>query len=188
MPICPRKVQPPSKSKIESKISVSLIHGLKMQKDFCIYSNSPEWVVSDTNLQITNFLQVLLPAAAAEWEKNGVRPPTKLYWQSDRGSDMSNKTWLGFWQYLLDEGIFTEIIVSHMPVDHSHMDYDRLGAELLFFLFRNPGLGALSFFDLKSKLAQRYRVIDTTWDFNEWMSDCVHPLNGMKVQKTKTAL
>ena len=74
-----------------------------------------------------------------EWEGKDVDAPRTLYWQCDRGADMSNRTWLGFWEHLVKIGIFDTIVVSHMPVDHSHMDYDRLGAELVFFIYRQPG-------------------------------------------------
>lgn len=46
-----------------------------------------------------------------------------MYIQCDRGSDMSNISFIGVWAWLVSLKVWDEIIVSHLPPDHSHTDY-----------------------------------------------------------------
>jgi hypothetical protein len=83
-------------------------------------------VRSTGNLQMEIVSSVTLKMIAEEWERvstqTGVRNPLPkvLLVQSDRGGDMSNTAWIGFWAQLVGTGLFDTVVVSHLPVAHSH--------------------------------------------------------------------
>jgi hypothetical protein len=51
--------------------------------------------------------------------------PKKLFIQTDNCSkDLKNQFVLAFYWTLVDRNVFEEIVVSHMPVGHTHNDVD----------------------------------------------------------------
>jgi hypothetical protein len=69
---------------------------------------------------------------------------------------------------------FTKIILSALPVGHSHSDYDREGAALIHFTKRSPGEGSLSPADLLRKLNFMThacgRDVKDAYDFQTWLA------------------
>jgi hypothetical protein len=69
-------------------------------------------------------LQVTLKEIVDGWltcKPEGAKLPDTLYLQVDRGSDMFNKQWLAVLAWWLEEqGLFKKIVMSALPVGHSH--------------------------------------------------------------------
>jgi len=60
-----------------------------------------------------------------EWiSANDERYPKKVYWQIDGGPENSNKYILGLCDYLVASTPIEEIVLSRLPVGHTHEDID----------------------------------------------------------------
>jgi hypothetical protein len=68
--------------------------------------------------------QVTLKEIVDGWltcKPEGAKLPDTLYLQVDRGSDMFNKQWLAVLAWWLEEqGLFKKVVMSALPVGHSH--------------------------------------------------------------------
>ena len=54
----------------------------------------------------------------------GCTLPEHLHWQMDGGSENWNKCVFGFCAYLVSVGVFKTIVLSRLPVGHTHEDID----------------------------------------------------------------
>ena len=74
---------------------------------------------------------------------------------------------------------FSKVVLSALPVGHSHSDYDREGAALIHFTKREPGEGSLSPADLLRKLEAMPsacgRGVLGAYDFQEWLEEHIDP-------------
>eukprot|EP00035_Acanthoeca_spectabilis_P014343 m.273061 g.273061 ORF g.273061 m.273061 type:complete len:1146 (-) comp16114_c0_seq3:48-3485(-) len=177
---------------IENKVTMLVIHGLMGCIDFTYRIATPAWVHATANLQMTLFLMVFLDIVGLQWEKltaeSKVPPPRKLYWQCDRGSDMSCIAFIGLYAWLVLVGVYDEIIISHLPPDHSHTDYDRMGARMVFHLLRDSGVlagvGALTYAALERALKAMsnadYAYVDRSFDLTSWLREAMPDLHDTK--------
>jgi hypothetical protein len=102
---------------------------------------------------------------------------------------MFNKQWLGVLVWWLEEKkYFRKIVMSALPVGHSHDDYDRLGAAFVHFIMQDGVGGALSSADLLRKLnlmkdSVGIQVSDA-FDFKSW----IEPHVNTNLRHHRTAL
>jgi hypothetical protein len=66
-------------------VTQSLIHGMGGVDDACIRVHSAAWLPATTDLQVTIFANVLLPAALKSWKLHPGAFPETAYIQVDRG-------------------------------------------------------------------------------------------------------
>ena len=74
----------------------------------------------NSNVAIHTFLLNL-----ENWRKNNQdRYPSKIYWQIDGGPENANKYILALSEYLVSATPIEEIVLSRLPVGHTHEDID----------------------------------------------------------------
>jgi len=108
---------------LEQKILGIIDHGRKKFTQFRVFPS----VSGNTNLNIHAFLLNLedwrtemgegLPPEELPW-------PEKIYWQVDGGPENANKCILGFCEYLVAVTPIKQIVLSRLPVGHTHEDID----------------------------------------------------------------
>jgi hypothetical protein len=164
-------------SRTKQKVTMCVLHGSRGHREFCARVATPAWLEANGNLQQTIFMDVILQEIINGWKEKhpGRRLPSTLFIQTDRGSDMWNKTFFALMSWIVEEKkYFTKIVVSALPVGHSHSDYDRVGAAFIHFVKRAPGEGSLSTADLIGKLERMSnsigREVKDTYDFQEWLA------------------
>ena len=183
MPILPPRMR--SFSRVQSKITMCLIHGFEGAKDYCLRIVNPGWCAGGANLQITNWLfgpfEYLVDMICRKHKR---RLPATLHHQCDRGSDQVSMVWLYFWAWLEKLGVFTSIWVSSLQRWHSHFDADRMGATLVCCLLRVLRCGALTCRGLMESATDMpdsdMIIIDQAFDFVSFFTPVGRPLPGMK--------
>jgi hypothetical protein len=168
-------------SRVKQKVTMCVLHGSRGHSEFCARVATPAWLETNGNLQQTIFFEVTLHEIIQGWkDKHPGRPlPATLYIQTDRGSDMWNKTFFALQAWLVQEKrYFRKIVISALPVGHSHSDYDRVGAAFIHFVKRAPGQGSLSPADLLRKLDSMSksigREVKDSYDFQKWLTPHIH--------------
>jgi hypothetical protein len=149
-------------SRVKKKVTMCVLHGSRNTPEFCARVATPAWLEANGNLQQTIFFEATLHELIEGWkaQRPGTSLPATLYMQTDRGSDMWNKTFFALCSWLIEEKkYFSKIVVSALPVGHSHSDYDRVGACFIHFVKREPGSGSLSPADLLRKLERMTKSI-----------------------------
>ena len=64
--------------------------------------------------------------------------PVELYVQLDNtAKDNKNKATLGYFGYLVGSGVFKRVIVSFLPVGHTHEDIDAVFGMIMRWLHRH---------------------------------------------------
>lgn len=163
-----------------------LIHGLGGLRNFAVRVHCASWLAATTDLQVTIFLSVLLPRAFKEWAKQPGKFPETAYIQLDRGPDCSSRAMLALWVYLVQIGVFTTIIVSHLPRYHGHTDFDRLGGLMVNLVYRSMSCGVISvakFLEYCSRLGggkDEAVFLDIAIGWNAWVNHKLRDMPGMK--------
>lgn len=181
LPICPKGAAASwfKNKKVDHKVTMAVCHGSHSKDEYHYRVASPSWIVGGGNLQISLFLKCILPVLIAGFKMSFPDKflPRVLHLQVDRGSDMFNKTWLGVFATLIEtKAWFSKIVISALPVGHTHDDYDRSGAYMLRRLCKQ-GSGALSAAALLKELNDMKNSagaeLKDAWDFNSWLSECI---------------
>jgi hypothetical protein len=76
-------------------------------------------VAGNANLNVHSFLLAL-----ESWRAAKGHLPKKIYWQVDGGSENANKNVLAFCEYLVAKTPIEEIVLTRLPVGHTHEDID----------------------------------------------------------------
>jgi hypothetical protein len=164
-------------TRLDHKVTISVLHGCRGCHEYTARVCTPAWVRGGGNLQITIFFEAILKEIVDGWiaaKPAGTKLPDVLFMQVDRGSDMFNKQWLAVLSWWLEEKkYFRKIVLSALPVGHSHDDYDRLGAAFVRFIMEQDVGGALSSADLLRKLKSMKNstgmFVADAFDFKSWV-------------------
>ena len=76
-------------------------------------------VAGNANLNMHSFLLAL-----ESWRAAKGHLPKKIYWQVDGGSENANKSVLALCEYLVAKTPIEEIVLTRLPVGHTHEDID----------------------------------------------------------------
>ena len=109
--------------KLDNHCTGVIVTNGKFDGDRCVlaYLNNNQYA-QDSNKTVSILFDVLLFVK----EKLG-NLPRKLLVQSDNCSrELKNQFVLGFYWVLVEIGVFEEVVVSHMPVGHTHGDVDQI--------------------------------------------------------------
>jgi len=102
-------------AQLQQKVQGVLDHGRnKFSMYLCMHS-----CPSSTNLAIHTFYLQL-----EEWRFEKKRYPRKVYWQIDGGSENANTSILAFCEYLVSQTPVEEVVLTRLPVGHTHEDID----------------------------------------------------------------
>jgi hypothetical protein len=101
---------------LDQKIQGILDHGRKKFTMYRVFPTAP----GNSNLNMYTFLHQL-----EDWvkEKNGKYPST-VYWQVDGGPENSSKVVLAFCEWLVSVTPIEKLVLSRLPVGHTHEDID----------------------------------------------------------------
>jgi hypothetical protein len=72
-------------------------------------------VPGNANLNMHSFMLAL-----EDWRKDKGKFPKKVYWQVDGGSENANKDVLALCEYLVAKTPIEEIVLTRLPVGHTH--------------------------------------------------------------------
>ena len=100
---------------LQQKIQGVLDHGREKFNIFLAMQSCP----SGTNLAIHTFYLNL-----EEWREEKGHYPSKVYWQVDGGPENANTDVLAFCEYLVSQTPIEEVVLSRLPVGHTHEDID----------------------------------------------------------------
>ena len=106
-----------SSATLQQKLQGVLDHG---RNKFTIYLTMQS-CLSGTNLALHTFYMNL-----ENWVEEKGHYPRKVYWQVDGGPENANKETLAFCEYLVSQTPIEEIVLSRLPVGHTHEDIDAM--------------------------------------------------------------
>jgi hypothetical protein len=170
---------------LEQQLYSVLVHGSATDED---YSGGffgymvDESVIQGTNFNVECLHRTLLKLSDP---KLGLRKnwPHTLYLQLDNTSkDNKNRGTFGYFAYLVASGTFQRVIVSFLPVGHTHEDIDAAFGMIMRYLHRHRCLATMeqlmdaiwdSFFTGKTHSSWRPSAelehIKGTHDWNSWL-------------------
>jgi hypothetical protein len=140
-------------NRVDHKVTISVLHGCRGCHEYTARVCTPAWVQGGGNLQITIFFEAILKEIVDGWmatKPAGTKLPDTLFLQVDRGSDMFNRQWLAVLSWWLEEKkYFRKIVMSALPVGHSHdvrpLLYPVCVMEFLFLILLLRGTNCMGF-------------------------------------------
>jgi hypothetical protein len=125
--------------RIPCKITIVILHGHKGSPRHCLRVMSMPWVPMDSDLQNTIWHEATLPALLQPYIDAKKPWPRTYFKQTDRGGDMLNKEAICLEIVNVLKGVFDEVIISCLPVGHSHEGTRTLPADILLIVpVRSP--------------------------------------------------
>jgi hypothetical protein len=126
--------------------------------------------------------------------RHGGQYPEKFFWQIDGGSENANKTIIGFCELLIANGIIKTIVLSRLPVGHTHEDIDQAFGVLSKYCQGKPIWSPQDYKTVseeafsKNKLKAKMIDIHMVHDFTDWIKPHMDPHFGCCFKNEKTAL
>jgi hypothetical protein len=169
---------------IKQHLQGVLMHGQSMTV-YRTFAN----IGGGSNLAIHTWLLSL----EAYFEEHGNRLPPTLYHQIDGGSENANEEFIAIAALLVASGLTEKVVLSRLPVGHTHEDIDGLFA-LIWKKLRNENIytpfefAKLVCIALKRKV--NVRVIDLFClpDYKQMLKDCIDPHLGRLFKEEWTQL
>ena len=155
--------------KVKTHLMGVLAHGREAYGFTCIDN-----VKHGNNLTIQCLHMLLMDT----WEREGTLPPT-LYVQLDNTSKQcKGKYLLGFLACLVEWGLFTEVVLSFLPVGHTHEDIDQFFSQVARWLKKH---NARSRWEMLRCIASSYHTkqgkaphtgnIENVANISDWLDD-----------------
>ena len=105
--------------------------------------------------------------------------PEKIFWQIDGGSENANRYVLGFCELLIANGIIREILLTRLPVGHTHEDIDQkfgiLGTHCMGKPIWSPKAYCIEFYKAFKDYELPSKLIDLFFihNWNIWLQDSI---------------
>jgi hypothetical protein len=136
-------------------------------------------IKNDSNLGVHCMLAAL--EARMKNSLEGKLPPT-IYIQVDGGPENANKLFLAYCEYIVASGLTDEIVISRLPVGHTHEDIDAKFAKIWTAARNEHVLTPHNYRELilnaigknnKSKLKVVVEDLFVIPDYEDYLKDCV---------------
>jgi hypothetical protein len=100
---------------------------------------------------------ILLKELEKWWINHGERFPEVLYIQIDGGGDNANRTMLAFCEYVVGKRMCKKVIITRLPVGHTHEDIDAVFGNLANWFWKDAGQ-VLTPQEYKTKVEAKFGV------------------------------
>ncbi len=145
------------------------------------------YIVPSKFKQGTNVIMDVLMRVLQDLKDAGHKIPKKLYIQLDNTCKQNKSRFMmGFLAHFILTGVFERILVSFLPVGHTHEDIDQLFSRLVTAL-RNRDARTLS--ELCTIIKSAYKdksgnhtqteVVESVANFSDWIKELINEFDGI---------
>ena len=174
LPVVMRRAKNDNVDFLKQKLMGVLVHG----HGAYVYVLHPP-VASGANFTLECIWRTLMKLDK-KYKEEEVAWPKTLMLQLDNASDNKSYSILAFCSYLVERGVFGEIVLSYLMVGHTHEDIDQFFS-VISQHFSSLGRGAvISFQDFQTEVVGSFKqdslkrpqcveLVEANHDFTEWL-------------------